>query len=167
MQTIKKNITGFTLIEVMIVLAIIGLIMAIAAPAYKESIRKGNRSDGVAFITQLANEMEKYYALKNKYPLAADTFSFADGSGRATTADPLLGAGNDFYSEHGYYVAAMVNEAGICAAANSQCYVIEATPRGGQVSDGKMRLFSDGQKWHDFNNDGDFDDTDEKKDWYK
>lgn len=160
----KNTPAGFTLIEVMIAMAIIGILMAIAAPMYQESVRKGNRSDGVAFMTQLANELEKYYALKNKYPLVADTFSLA---GRATAADPLLSGGNDFYSEHGYYVAAMVNEAGICAAANSQCYVIEATPRGGQVSDGKMRLFSDGQKWHDFNNDGDFDDTDEKKDWYK
>ena len=46
----RKKSTGFTLIELMIVVAIIGIIAAIAYPSYQDQVRKAKRSDGTSKI---------------------------------------------------------------------------------------------------------------------
>jgi len=62
-----KNMRGFTLIEVMIVVAIIAILASIAFPAYQESVRKGKRSDGQGALMGLASAMERYYTENNTY----------------------------------------------------------------------------------------------------
>lgn len=62
---------GFTLIEVMIVVAIVGILAAIAYPSYMEHIRKGNRADAEASLMQLSQFMERYYTGTGRYSLTA------------------------------------------------------------------------------------------------
>jgi type IV pilus assembly protein PilE len=54
----KTKSRGFTLIELMITVAIVGILASIAYPNYIEQIRKGNRADAKASLTSFANAME-------------------------------------------------------------------------------------------------------------
>jgi type IV pilus assembly protein PilE len=58
---------GFTLIEVMVVVAIISILAAVAYPSYQESIRKGKRAEGRAALMQLMQQQEQYYSQHNSY----------------------------------------------------------------------------------------------------
>jgi type IV pilus assembly protein PilE len=58
---------GFTLIELMIVVAVIGLLAAIAFPSYQDSLRKGRRADAKAALLDLTQFTERYYTQNNTY----------------------------------------------------------------------------------------------------
>ncbi|WP_457674550.1 type IV pilin protein [Thiolapillus sp.] len=64
----RKN--GFTLVELMIVVAIIGILAAIAYPSYIDSVRKARRSDGTAALMNAAQKLEAYYARNATYASA-------------------------------------------------------------------------------------------------
>ena len=63
----KKNNRGFTLIELMIVIAIIGVLAAVGYPAYTSSVKKGNRADGIGGLLSLAGRMEEFYMNNDSY----------------------------------------------------------------------------------------------------
>lgn len=66
MITMRTN-RGFTLMEVMIVVAIVGILAAIVFPNYQEHVLRGNRAEGQALLTTSAARQERYRAQNNVY----------------------------------------------------------------------------------------------------
>lgn len=58
---------GFTLIELMIAVVIVGILAAVALPAYGSYVKKGRRVDAKAALLDLAAREEKYFAVNNIY----------------------------------------------------------------------------------------------------
>ncbi|MFA5983499.1 MAG: type IV pilin protein [Methylococcaceae bacterium] len=63
----KQTQQGFTLIELMIAVAIVGIISAIAYPGYQDSVRKSHRAQAEADLVSLANAMERHFTESNSY----------------------------------------------------------------------------------------------------
>ena len=63
----NKQTRGFTLIELMIVIAILAIIMAFAWPSYLEHVRKSRRAEGTVHLLELADRMERYYSDQGTY----------------------------------------------------------------------------------------------------
>lgn len=61
---------GFTLIELMIVVAVVGILTAIAYPSYAEYVRRGHRSDAKAALLQAQQWLERAATATGQYPTA-------------------------------------------------------------------------------------------------
>lgn len=111
----KRQHQGFTLIEVMIVVAIVGILAAIAMPSYTEYIRRGHRAEARAALLQGAQWMERAATATGTYPLTA---SFP------TTLTTM---------QSGRYTVAVASPP--ASAASGAAFTLTATPAGGQVGD--------------------------------
>ena len=68
---------GFTLIELMIVVAIVGILSAIAYPSYAEYIRKGHRADARAGLLQAQQWLERASTATGVYPVSGSAPDYA------------------------------------------------------------------------------------------
>ena len=71
MSVLRKKQQGFTLIELMIVVAIVGILSAIAYPSYTEYVRRGHRAEARAGLLQAAQWLERVATASGTYPAAA------------------------------------------------------------------------------------------------
>lgn len=63
----RHSITGFTLIELMIVVAVVAVLASVAYPAYQDSIQKSRRSDAKIALVQAAASEERWFSSNNAY----------------------------------------------------------------------------------------------------
>lgn len=61
------RMSGFTLIEIMITMAIVGILAAIALPSYSSYIARAQRADARAQLVQAAQFMQRFYAANDRY----------------------------------------------------------------------------------------------------
>jgi len=81
----KNNARGMTLIELMIVVAILGIIVAIGYPSYMDHVKKSRRTEGMGELLELADRMERHYSDTGTYDQADGTDMTAAVIYRSTT----------------------------------------------------------------------------------
>ncbi len=115
------RVNGFTLIEVLIVVAIVGILAAIAYPSYSDSVRRAARSEAHAELMNLASQLEGFYADRRTYVGATD----------------VLVPG---VTENGHYTVSITEAA--------EAWTLNAVPKNAQANDvcGTLTLNSLGEK---------------------
>ncbi len=100
MSATKRHSAGFTLIELMIVVIIVGVLAAIAIPQYQNYVLRSNRTEGQALLTEAAARQERFFTQNNTY---ADTvaklgYTSADSQNRLYQLVINLSNGNTRYT---------------------------------------------------------------------
>lgn len=124
-----QKLSGFTLLELMIAVVIIGILASIAYPSYRDSVRQGNRSEAIAELQKLIAAQERYFLNNREY------------------ADDLtkLGFTTDTLSTDNYDITA-----GACTDPNdiSLCVELTAAGSGSQADDGSIIMNTVGRSVH-------------------
>jgi len=120
---VNKTIRGFTLIEVMMVVAVLAIVVSFGLPSYREQVMKSRRAEGMGELLELADRLERFYSDRGSYE------------------DATLGnGGTDIYratTDKGHYALTI-------DAQDAVTFTISATPQGTQAKDkcGKFTLTS-------------------------
>lgn len=146
----NKNQCGFSLIELIIVVGIIGILASVAVPAYTSAIIKGKRAEGRAALTELMQQQERYMTQRNCYIGFTTT-----ASGVATATSPGTACGGitptsvpfKVFSGENLAQAAYTLSATACAGATiAECVMVEAAPVRADTNAGTLQILSTGQK---------------------
>ncbi|MCF2948336.1 prepilin-type N-terminal cleavage/methylation domain-containing protein [Paraglaciecola aquimarina] len=140
----KVNLRGFSLVELMVVVAIVGVLTMVAYPSYQGFMVSSNRAAAQADLMSLGAAMERHKAAAFTYEgaaqSAANTGTPAIFHGHSPSAEP--------YANRSYNL--------LITVATGTSYVVEARPLSSsvQAGDGSVYLYGDGRRAWDANNSG-------------
>ena len=123
-----KKLRAFTLVELMLVLAIISIIISFAVPSYQSFTQKNQRTEGQALLLDLQTRLERYYYHNQYYPESLSKLKKYQS--------------NKIDSENLYYQAALEKDE---SCASELCYVLIAKHNSGQEEE-TLSLYSSGEK---------------------
>lgn len=123
-----RRARGFTLMEMMIVVVVVGILAGVALPAYQESLRKGRRTDAKEALMEVANREEQYMLDNSTYVQDMKLLGYAK--------DPME-------SDDKHYTIDRVVDAS-CGLTTTTCYVLKATPvaTSPQADDERCKTFT-------------------------
>ena len=130
------HVRGFTLIELMIVVAVVALLAAVAYPSYRDHVARGQRSQGQQLLADIAQRQEQYLLDRRQYATAFGTG--AGGLGLTMPADikynaPLFTGVNNAVIPPSYFICMEPAPGSNLAARN----------------DGRLCVNNLGQKWRE------------------
>ena len=128
----RSRLTGFTLIELMIVVVIIAILASIAVPAYTSSVRKSRRTEAKTALADLAAREERYFATQNVYSSDPNALQY----GSAPWPVPV----GTYYSISSVTVTAA---AATTTATTPGTYTLQISPSAGspQLNDRSCQIF--------------------------
>ena len=136
----RSRVSGFTLIELMIVVAIVGILATIAYPSYQDYVRRSDRAEARAAMLNMAQLQERNFSDRGAY----EPITSVPASGGWASAS---WSGGSSVGERKYEITVHLNVAD--ANGNTQPYRITAKPAAGNWSDpkyGDLVLVSAGTK---------------------
>lgn len=108
---------GFTLVEILVVVAIVAILAAIAYPSYTDSVMKARRADAKTTLLELAQRIERFYSENHNYTDVADSVG-----------------GTPQQSPDGWYTITINSDA--------NTYDLTATPQDSQAADTGCESFT-------------------------
>jgi type IV pilus assembly protein PilE len=118
----KSRSHGFTLIELMITVAIIAILAAVVYPSYTSVIRRSHRADARDALLQIQVAQEKYFLSNNGYATLANLYT-------ASPIPTVVKSGTTYYTANQYYIVTFVSQ-------SSTAYQVRAQAQGSQAGDG-------------------------------
>jgi type IV pilus assembly protein PilE len=146
-MTKRRPVQGFTLMELMIVVAIVGILAAVAYPSYIDSVRKGRRAQARTALAELMQQQERFLTQRNCY------LGFSNDSGTAAaTANSACGITSSFPVPFKTYAGDNPNSASYQLSATtcnstltlSECVKVVATPVKADPAVGNLSMTSTG-----------------------
>lgn len=122
LKTKRSRRRGFTLIELMIAVAIVGILLRVALPVYWQSIQKAHRTDAKTALFDLAAREQQYYSTNNAYTATTTLLGYA-----TTPSVAVVNSGTTSYT-----LTVQVPDP---ASNNAVSFLATATPSGKQADD--------------------------------
>lgn len=112
--------SGFSLIELLVVMAIAGILTVIAVPAYQQYLLSAHRTDAIKTLLEVSNAESEFYTANNAYTANLTSLGYP---------------ANTVTSENGYYAVT-------ATSSSPQTFTLTATPQGGQTQDTHCASFT-------------------------